>query len=75
MLLDEVLKDYLQAVIQANLLSPYGIVNTTQITSIERLDTCDADKVIVALDIATNVQQGVEELRCCVAEDRFVAFS
>lgn len=65
------LKDYLRAVIQANLLAAHGILDTTQITSIERLDACDGDKVIVALDIATNVQQGVEELRCCVTQDRW----
>lgn len=69
--LDEILKEYLRAVVHANLLEPQGIENTDKITSIQRLSCIDENKAVIALDITTNVQQGVEELRCIITEERY----
>lgn len=70
-LTDYNVNEYLQAVIQAHLLKLHGISDPQQITSIVRTDELDAGKitVVIALDVVTNVQEGVDELRCSISEE------
>ena len=65
------MNEYLQAVVQANLLKVQGVTDPEQIVTITRSEEIHADKetVVIALEIVTNFQDGVDELRCSITEE------
>ena len=67
------MNEYLQAVVQANLLRVNGISDPEQIVTITRSEEIDDDKVtvVISLDVVTNVQDGVDELRCSITEEGY----
>lgn len=53
-----------------NLLKSSGIRSTDEITSIQRLQDVDENKSYIVFDIATSLNQGIEELHCLITEER-----
>lgn len=68
---DDVLREYIRAVLHENLLKSSGIKSTDEIKSIQRLDQLDENKAFIALDIAPSFNEGVEELHCLITEERY----
>lgn len=63
---DDVMKSYVEAVAKANLLASQNITSDTEFITIERLETIDPEEPVVAVDLATTVTDGVEELSCSI---------
>lgn len=68
------MNEYLRAVVQANLLKSHGVYDADQIVTIIRSEEIDDYKtsVVIALDVVTNEEDGVDELRCVISEEGYV---